>query len=108
MGRVVTSREEIEISQKLVNTSLRAILRPAPSLRCRAKVVKVLDMIPREAFVASGLGSWRQAVLALAKEPGAPACRAYIQVAGRVVSAGESVRQEQTRVAGDTPASCHT
>ena len=87
---------------------LHGISGATPTLREPAKVIKVVHLIPPEAFVASCLGSRRRNVLNLSEEPGAPACRAHLQVAGRVVAAGDSAREEQTHMAGDRPTSCQT
>ena len=65
------------------------------------EVVETFALIPPAAFVASGLGAWRRAVLALTQEPGADVCKAYLRVAFRVVSSAEAIRDEQARAAGD-------
>ena len=65
------------------------------------EVVETIARIPPAAFVASGLGAWRRAVLALTQEPGADVCKAYLRVASRVISTAEAIRDEQARAAGD-------
>ena len=69
------------------------------TLRRYPKVRAVIRDIPPEVFVASGLGSWRRSVINLSTEPGALACRAYLQVVHRVLTPAESALEEQSRVA---------
>lgn len=62
-------------------------------------------MIPPAAFVAANLGPWRRSVLNYTKEAGEPACKAFLQVAEKVVAAGVSLRAEQMRAGDDRSAS---
>ena len=79
--------------------NLQIIRRAIPPLP--HEVVETFALIPPAAFVASGLGAWRRAVLALTQEPGADVCKAYLRVASRVISTAEAIRDEQARAAGD-------
>ena len=75
-------------------------------LICRlVQVLQNFRDIPSEAFVAAGLGAWRRGVVGLTEDPGAPVCKAYLEVARRVVASCEAVLDEQSHVAGDVAAS---
>ena len=88
-----------DLSFKILSTiDNSGLVDRSPSVRRYSQVIGILRDIPLKLFLASGLGTWSRKVLALAEEPGATACKAYLEAVRCMLASAESTRQQQSRV----------